>query len=119
MQVRLPEAPVSRSEGRGAPPFDPRLMVRLLIYGYTTGGAVLAGDRTALRRRRPVPLAGVRCGAGLPVDRPVPQAAFLNGVGLSRSSSLAFSVRVGCFWAASSEGGVNTQRPQRSEDERC
>ena len=24
-------------EGRGAPPFDPRLMVRLLIYGYTTG----------------------------------------------------------------------------------
>lgn len=25
------------TEGRGAPPFDPRLMVRLLIYGYTTG----------------------------------------------------------------------------------
>ncbi len=25
------------SEGRGAPPYDPRLMVRLLIYGYTTG----------------------------------------------------------------------------------
>jgi transposase len=27
----------SYTEGRGAPPFDPRLMVRLLIYGYTTG----------------------------------------------------------------------------------
>lgn len=27
----------SYSEGRGAPPYDPRLMVRLLIYGYTTG----------------------------------------------------------------------------------
>ena len=25
------------TEGRGAPPFDPRLMVRLLIYGYITG----------------------------------------------------------------------------------
>ncbi|MFH5822141.1 IS1182 family transposase [Georgenia sp. AZ-5] len=24
-------------EGRGAPPYDPRLMVRLLVYGYTTG----------------------------------------------------------------------------------
>jgi transposase len=24
-------------EGRGAPPYDPRLMVRLLIFGYTTG----------------------------------------------------------------------------------
>lgn len=27
----------SYKEGRGAPPYDPRLMVRLLIYGYTTG----------------------------------------------------------------------------------
>lgn len=25
------------TEGRGAPPFDPRLMVRVLLYGYTTG----------------------------------------------------------------------------------
>jgi len=24
-------------EGRGAPPFDPRLMVRVLLFGYTTG----------------------------------------------------------------------------------
>jgi transposase len=27
----------SYSEGRGAPPYDPRLMVRILLYGYTTG----------------------------------------------------------------------------------
>lgn len=27
----------SYREGRGAPPYDPRLMVRLLLYGYTTG----------------------------------------------------------------------------------
>ncbi len=27
----------SYKEGRGAPPYDPRLMVRLLLYGYTTG----------------------------------------------------------------------------------
>jgi transposase len=25
------------TEGRGAPPYDPQLMVRVLIYGYTTG----------------------------------------------------------------------------------
>jgi transposase len=25
------------TEARGYPPYDPRLMVRLLIYGYTTG----------------------------------------------------------------------------------
>ena len=25
------------TEGRGAPPFDPRLMVRVLLLGYTTG----------------------------------------------------------------------------------
>jgi transposase len=25
------------NEGRGAPPYDPRLMVRILLYGYTTG----------------------------------------------------------------------------------
>ena len=25
------------TEGRGAPPYDPRLMVRVLLYGYTTG----------------------------------------------------------------------------------
>ncbi len=46
-------------------------------------------------------------------------AASLNGVGLSTPRCKRFSVRVGRLWAASSEGGVNTQRPQRSEDERC
>jgi transposase len=25
------------TEGRGGPPYDPRLMVRILLYGYTTG----------------------------------------------------------------------------------
>ena len=36
------------TEGRGAPPYDPQLMVRVLIYGYTTGpgpGRALAGAR--------------------------------------------------------------------------
>jgi hypothetical protein len=46
-------------------------------------------------------------------------SAFLNGVGLSTPSSQRFSGWVGCLRAASSEDGVNTQRPQRSEDERC
>ena len=46
-------------------------------------------------------------------------AAFLNGAGLSTPVSQRVWARVGCVRAASSEGGVNTQRPQRSEDERC
>ena len=40
----------SYTEKRGFPPYDPRLMVRLLIYGYTTRGALLAGDRAHVRR---------------------------------------------------------------------
>lgn len=27
----------AHTEGRGGPPYDPRLMVRILLYGYTTG----------------------------------------------------------------------------------
>ena len=46
-------------------------------------------------------------------------AAFLNGARLSTPVSQRVWARVGCVRAASSEGGVNTQRPQRSEDERC
>ena len=26
------------TEGRGGPPYDPWLMVRILLYGYTVGG---------------------------------------------------------------------------------
>ena len=60
------------TEKRGYPPYDPRLMVRLLIYGYTTGRPLLPGDRAPLRRRRRVPVPGRRPGSGLPLDRPIP-----------------------------------------------
>jgi transposase len=33
----LSELRASYTEVRGAPPFDPRLMLKLLIYGYATG----------------------------------------------------------------------------------
>lgn len=49
------------TEGRGAPPFDPRLMVRLLIYGYTTG----VRSSRAIERRcvDDVPFRWLACGA--------------------------------------------------------
>ncbi len=48
------------TEGRGAPPFDPRLMVRLLIYGYTTG----VRSSRAIERRcvEDVPFRWLACG---------------------------------------------------------
>ena len=61
---------------KGGPPYDPRLMVRILLYGYTTGvrSSRAAGGGDARGRGR-VPVAGRRGGTGLPVDRAVPQAA--------------------------------------------
>lgn len=35
--VDLSRIHAAYTEGRGAPPYDPRLMVRILLYGYTTG----------------------------------------------------------------------------------
>lgn len=49
------------TEGRGAPPYDPRLMVRILLYGYTTG----TRSSRALERRcvDDVPLRWLAAGA--------------------------------------------------------
>jgi transposase len=49
------------TEGRGAPPFDPRLMVRLLIYGYTTG--VRSSRGIERRCVDDVPFRWLACGA--------------------------------------------------------
>jgi transposase len=49
------------TEGRGAPPFDPRLMVRLLIYGYTTG--VRSSRAIEKRCVDDVPFRWLACGA--------------------------------------------------------
>jgi hypothetical protein len=58
LDLRIPGA---YTEGPGAPPYDPRLMVRLLLYGYTTGCAV-PGHRAPLQdRSRPtLPIVGRR-----------------------------------------------------------
>ncbi len=39
----------SYTEGRGFPPYDPRLMLKVLIYGYVTGGAFVSGHREGVR----------------------------------------------------------------------
>lgn len=49
------------TEGRGAPPFDPRLMVRLLIYGYITG--VRSSRAIEKRCVDDVPFRWLACGA--------------------------------------------------------
>ena len=36
-QLDLSRIHAAFTEGRGGPPYDPRLMVRILVYGYTTG----------------------------------------------------------------------------------
>ena len=62
------------TEVRGGPPYDPRLMVRILLYGYTTGvRSSRAIERKCIDECRFV--GGRRRGAGLPGDRPVPQTS--------------------------------------------
>ncbi len=63
------------TEMRGYPPYDPRLMLRLLIYGYSTG----VRSSRAIERKCVddvgFRVAGRRSGAGFPVDRAVPSPA--------------------------------------------
>src|SRR5436305_8354878 len=37
-------------EKRGQPPYDPRLMTKLLVYGYCTGDSVRAGFKNGCRK---------------------------------------------------------------------
>src|SRR5215208_2939618 len=47
-----------RVDGRCRPPYDPAMMVGLLLYAVRARDPVLAGDRTRLRRGRRLPGAG-------------------------------------------------------------
>ena len=60
------------SEGRGGPPFDLRLMVRVLLLGYTTGIRSSRKIGGGVLGHRGVPVAGWGSGAGVPGDREVP-----------------------------------------------
>src|ERR1700693_1124646 len=53
-------------EKRGQPPYDPRLMTKLLVYGYCTGGVQFAPDPKAVAGRHPVQGIGGGQRAGLP-----------------------------------------------------
>jgi len=37
-------------EQRGQPPYDPRMMTKVLVYGYCVGGVQFAADRAATGR---------------------------------------------------------------------
>ena len=57
-------------QGRGAPPFDPRLMVRVLLLGYTTGVRSSQAGGGVLGQGG-VPVARGWAGAGVSGDREV------------------------------------------------
>jgi hypothetical protein len=65
----------SYTEARGFPPYHPRLMLKVLLYGYTTG--VRSSRKIETRCHDDVAfryLAGERC-PGFPVHRPFPPPA--------------------------------------------
>src|SRR3954465_3917815 len=47
-----------RVDGRSRAPYDPAMMVALLLYAYARGSPVLAGDRACLRGGRRVSCVG-------------------------------------------------------------
>src|SRR5260370_36344504 len=57
---------VYQKEKRGQPAYDPRLMTKLLVYGYCTGGVQFASDSEAVAGRHPVQSVGGGQRAGLP-----------------------------------------------------
>ena len=57
----------SYTEASGAPPYDPTMMLKLLLYAYSTGVTALAGDGAALPCRRGLPVAERQRGPGLPL----------------------------------------------------
>src|ERR1700682_1780204 len=60
-------------EQRGQPPYDPRMMTKVLVYGYCVGGIQFAADRGVLGRGHGVSRAGGGQRAGLPHHRGFPQ----------------------------------------------
>ena len=61
------------TEGRGGPPYDPRLMVRILLYGYTTGMRSSRKLEAACIDVVAFRWLAAGSGPGLSGDRPVPQ----------------------------------------------
>ncbi len=65
----------SYDEECGFPPYDPRLMVKVLLYGYANG--VMSSRKLEAATHRDVAVQDAVRGAapGLPVDRAVPEAS--------------------------------------------
>ena len=64
---------VYEKEQRGQPPYHPRLLVKLLVYGYCLGVRSSRKDRPAASRGRAFSGAGGRQPARLPHDFRLPQ----------------------------------------------
>jgi len=60
------------TEVRGGPPYYPRLMVKVLIYGYSHG---ITGSGAALPRRHRLRVLDRATGSRLRGDQPVPEPA--------------------------------------------
>ena len=60
----------SYESASGAPPYEPRMMLKLLLYGYATG-VTSSRDRAPLQARHRLSMAGGERGARLPLDQPL------------------------------------------------
>ena len=65
---------VYEEDERGQPPYDPRMMTKVLLYGYCVG-VFVAEDPAAVDRGRRVPSVGSGQCAGLPDHRGLSEAA--------------------------------------------
>ena len=68
-------------ESRGGPPYHPRMMVKVLLYGYCVRGGVLPANRPAAARGHSVPGTGSEQYAGFPYHLGLPQGQSGYAVG--------------------------------------
>src|SRR5512132_1064411 len=94
-------------EERGYPPYDPRLMVKLLVYGYATGVMSSRKLERATYRDVAVRMLCADQHPGLPVDRALPQASSRRVGGAVRAGVAA--VPQGAVGGAGDAGGRRHQ----------
>lgn len=61
----------SYESASGAPPYEPRMMLKLLLYAYATGVTSSPRDRAPLQARHRLQMAGGEHRTGLPLDQPL------------------------------------------------
>ena len=101
-------------DGRGLAAYDPRMMVRVLIYSYSRGGGEFAADRGGDLRGRGAPLLGGRPASGSRHDRDV-SAGALGGSGAVLRAGLAVVPAGGAGKAGTRGAGRDEDQGQRLE----